>query len=236
MKPMVVWLWLTLILAGCAAASGSGEAEGMNGIWSRYPELKGQKYETTEVKRVVDGDTLETKEGDKVRLIGMNTPETVKPNSPVEAYGKEASAFSKKQLTGKTVYLFADAGDTDKYGRKLRYLFVKGETVMYNETLLREGYANTMTIVPNVTFAKTFVEAEREARNKNKGLWGKSGKDGESPYRAASCKEPKIKGNINSKNEKIYHVPGGKSYSQTKEEMLFCTEEEAEEAGFRKAG
>ncbi|MBD2862608.1 thermonuclease family protein [Paenibacillus oceani] len=236
MKPMVVWLWFTLILAGCAAPSGSGEASDMSGIWSRYPELKGQKYETTEVKRVVDGDTLETKEGDKVRLIGMNTPETVKPNSPVEAYGKEASAFSKKQLTGKTVYLFADAGDTDKYGRKLRYLFIQGESVMYNETLLREGYANTMTIVPNVTFAKTFVEAEREARNTNKGLWGKKGGNGESPNRTASCKEPNIKGNINSKNEKIYHVPGGKSYNQTKEEMLFCTEEEAEEAGFRKAG
>ena len=222
------------MLAGCGALSSGAGADGMQPIYDNYPELKGRPFETAEVKRVVDGDTFETTDGGKVRLIGMNTPETVKPNSPVERYGKEASNYSKKRLTGKTVYMFADAGDKDKYGRLLRYVFIRGETEMYNVSLLREGYANTMTVPPNVLFAKTFVEIEREARSKGKGLWGKG--DDSKPASEASCKNPKIKGNINSKSEKIYHVPGGASYEQTKAEMMFCTEEEAEAAGFRKAG
>lgn len=237
-KPVRILLLFVLLLTGCGSPAATGGADNMDGIWSRYPELKGRSYTTAEVKRVVDGDTFETDKGEKVRLIGMNTPETVKPNSPVEKYGKEASAYSKKQLTGKTVYLFADAGDKDKYGRLLRYVFIKGGAEMYNETMLKEGYANTMTIPPNVMFAKTFVETEREARNKGKGLW--SGGDAKSDQKktgsAASCKDPQIKGNINAKNEKIYHLPGGKSYSQTKAEMMFCTEEAASDAGFRKAG
>ncbi|PYI54392.1 thermonuclease family protein [Paenibacillus flagellatus] len=228
-------LLLAALLPGCASPAGGRAPDDLAGIWSRYPELKGRPYTTAEVKRVVDGDTFETKAGDKVRLIGMNTPETVKPNSPVEAYGKEASAYTKKRLTGQTVYLFADAGDKDKYGRLLRYAFIRGESEMFNETLLKEGYANTMTIQPNVMFAKTFVEAEREARNGGKGLWGKSGA-ASGAAAGASCKEPKIKGNINAKHEKIYHVPGGRSYEQTKAEAMFCTEDEAEAAGFRKAG
>lgn len=271
----VLPLALLLAFAVSLAACGNNEpSDGLSGqlaaIWSRYPELKDRPYETAEVKRVVDGDTFETTAGDKVRLIGMNTPETVKPNSPVEAYGKEASAYTKKRLTGRTVLMFADVGDKDKYGRKLRYVFIEGEAEMFNMTLVRDGYANTMTIPPNVMFAKAFVEAEREARSKGAGLWanpsdggsasagsggkagasgndGASGKDGSSGKNgsggkdsggsaaAASCSDPKIKGNINSKREKIYHVPGGRSYAQTKAEVMFCTEEEAVQAGFRKA-
>lgn len=236
---------LAVLLAGCGSSAAGDEQ--LSGIFSRYPELKGRAYETVEVKRVVDGDTFETAGGDKVRLIGMNTPETVKPNSAVEQYGKEASAYTKERLTGKTVHMFKDAGNTDKYGRLLRYVFIKGESEMFNVTLLKEGYANTMTVPPNVMFAGMFVEIEREARANGKGLWGKenssgaksgtsdgkSGQNGSSA--AASCKNPQIKGNINSKNEKIYHLPGGKSYNQTKAELMFCTEEEASAAGFRKA-
>jgi micrococcal nuclease len=280
---------LALLLAFVVSLAACGNAESTDGlnsqlaaIWSRYPELKDRPYETAEVKRVVDGDTFETAVGDKVRLIGMNTPETVKPNSPVEAYGKEASAYTKKRLTGRTVLMFADVGDKDKYGRKLRYVFIEGEAEMFNMTLVREGYAGTMTVPPNVMFAKAFVEAEREARNRGAGLWadpsnggsagagpggkagasgndGASGKSGSSGKNGAgnndgsngsnssggngsggsaataSCSDPKIKGNMNSKREKIYHVPGGRSYAQTKAEVMFCTEEEAVQAGFRKA-
>lgn len=238
-KAFALLLLLAVLLCGCAesspAASGGesgGESGGPEQIVGRYPALKDKPYSTANVKRVVDGDTFETANGDKVRLIGMNTPETVKPDSPVEAYGKEASAYTKKRLSGKTVYLFADAGDKDKYGRLLRYVFIEGETEMFNETLLREGYANTMTVPPNVMFAESFVKIERDARNDGRGLWGKGGA-GETT--AAACKNPQIKGNINAKNEKLYHVPGGHSYAQTKAETMFCTEDEAEAAGFRKA-
>lgn len=237
-KPIRIMLLFVILLSGCASPSAGGGADDLEGITNRYPELKGRPYTIAQVKRVVDGDTFETSNGDKVRLIGMNTPETVKPNSPVEKFGKEASAYTKKRLADATVYLFADAGDKDKYGRLLRYAFIKGETEMYNVTLLKEGYANTMTIPPNVMFAKTFVDIEREARSKGKGLWAKG--DGKTDAKAtsgdASCKAPQIKGNINSNNEKIYHLPGGRSYNQTKAELMFCTEEDAAQAGFRKAG
>ncbi|UUZ85798.1 thermonuclease family protein [Paenibacillus sp. P26] len=175
------WNKFSFIAAGLLAASlllggrgGSAQEAGSaftQDILKSYPELKDHKPTVTVVKRVVDGDTFETKEGDKVRLIGVNTPETVKPNSPVEKYGKEASNFTKSKLTGKKVILYADAGDKDKYGRSLRYVFIEGDPVMFNEVLVREGYANTMTIQPNVLFQKKFLQLEREARNKKKGLW-----------------------------------------------------------------
>ena len=95
-----------------------------------------------------------------------------KPNSPVEAYGKEASEYTKKMLTGKTVYLEKDAGDTDKYGRLLRYVYTE-DGKMFNEVLVQEGYAQVMTIQPNVKYQERFVQAQRQAREGKKGLWNK---------------------------------------------------------------
>lgn len=171
----IILLMFMLSATGCApskpsAASPDGFAAQ---ILTRYPELKGHNYQVLKVKRVVDGDTFETEDKQKVRLIGVNTPESVKPGTPVEYFAKEASSFSKQQLTGKSVYLFKDVEDKDKYGRLLRYVFIEGQTKMYNETLVSEGYANTMTIPPNVMFSKTFVKLERDTREHKKGLWGK---------------------------------------------------------------
>ncbi|WP_372007862.1 thermonuclease family protein [Paenibacillus chitinolyticus] len=252
-KALLLFILAALFLAACGAAQPKTDSGSFKEtVLARYPELKTQKMTTAKVKRVVDGDTFELENGDKVRLIGCNTPETVKPNSPVEPYGKEASDYTKKRLTGATVYLFNDAGDTDKYGRLLRYVFIEGESVMYNELLLQEGYANVMTIQPNVMFSDRFVKTEREARSKNKGLWGAksastpsktgdspkggSGKNSEDANQTAACPDPQIKGNINSKKEKIYHVPGSSSYEQTQAEAMFCTENDAKKAGYRKAG
>jgi micrococcal nuclease len=135
--------------------------------------------------------------------------------------------------------MFKDVSETDKYGRLLRYVFIKGNAVMYNETLLKEGFANVMTYPPDVMFSKKFVKLERDARTNKAGLW-EHREDAvihkeETASHEASCANPEIKGNINSRNDKIYHLPSGKSYNQTKEEVLFCTEEEAIAAGFRKA-
>jgi micrococcal nuclease len=201
-----------------------------------YPELADKKVEESIVARVVDGDTFETDLGQKVRLIGVNTPEKF---GKAQYYGIEASQFTKEQLEGQKVYMFKDVSETDKYGRLLRYVFIKGNTVMYNETLLQEGFANVMTYPPDVMFAKKFVIFEREARTNNTGLWG-HGEEAvtqkeDAASHEASCANPEIKGNINSRNDKIYHIPSGRSYNQTKEEVLFCTEEEAIAAGFRKA-
>ncbi|WP_409341095.1 thermonuclease family protein [Paenibacillus sp. MBLB4367] len=169
----LIALLLAVALVGCSAKTqtSSSDESFPNRIWKEYPQLKDRPMTKAVVKRVVDGDTFETEKKEKVRLIGVNTPETVKPNSPVEAFGKEASKYTKDQLTGKTVYLFKDTGDKDKYSRLLRYVFIENEPVMFNETLLLNGYANTMTIAPNVMFADKFVKLEREARDKKKGLW-----------------------------------------------------------------
>lgn len=212
-RRIVMYLFaLALLLPACSA--------------SNQPQANGQMEAT--VKRVVDGDTFELENGEKVRMIGMDTPETVKPNHPVEPYGKEASNFTKELLTGQNVTLKFDVEPYDKYKRLLAYVYLSDGTFV-NEKLVRDGYARIMTIPPNVAKADLFLEAEREAREQNRGLWGLQDEN-----KAEQPPEGKlIKGNINSKGDKIYHVPGSSSYEQTNAEMWFATEEEAQAAGFR---
>ncbi|WJH33200.1 thermonuclease family protein [Paenibacillus sp. CC-CFT747] len=237
MKFILMLLSLLILSAGCSPAPGKPDHDFVSSLYKDYPALKDRRYSVEKVQRVVDGDTFVTGTGEKVRLIGVNTPESL---GTVQPFGKEASAYTKKQLAGKTVYLFSDAGNTDKYGRLLRYVFLEGEALMYNEKLVREGYANPMTVPPNVLYADRFVQAEKDARSQKKGLWGKHASDGSKPssavFSGSSCEDPQIKGNINSKNEKIYHLPGTAYYDKTVPEALFCTESEARKAGFRKAG
>lgn len=133
-------------------------------------KVLGIQTEKVKVKRVVDGDTIELQNGRKVRYIGVNTPETVHPNKKVECFGKEASNINKKLVGGKTVELEKDVSDVDKYGRMLRYVYVNGTFV--NEYLVREGYASVSTFPPDVKYKDLFLEAEREARDADKGLWG----------------------------------------------------------------
>lgn len=121
------------------------------------------------VTRVVDGDTIEIDGGTKVRLIGIDTPETVDPNRPVGCYGKEASDFTKSQLVGKQVRLEKDVSETDKYGRLLRYVWI-GDS-LFNKKLVEEGYAQVSTYPPDVKYQEIFLTAQTNARNGNKGLW-----------------------------------------------------------------
>lgn len=119
--------------------------------------------------RVVDGDTivviLDGKK-EKVRMIGIDTPESVHPdksrNTPM---GKIASKYTKDNLEGKYVALETDAQERDKYGRILAYVYLDDK--MFNKTLLEEGLAKLMTIPPNVKYADDFkkIEAERESKN-----------------------------------------------------------------------
>lgn len=212
--------------AGCAPAPSSDVL--VDSIVREYPQLAGKRWTKETVARVVDGDTYETAGGQRVRLIGVNTPEL---QGDARELGEAARAFTRDRLEGRTVYQFRDVSDTDRYGRLLRYVFIAGDPVMFNETLLREGYASVMTVPPDVLFAEKFLELERQARESGRGLWGNAG--GEAP--AASCANPRIKGNINSRGEKIYHLPGGQYYDITIAERWFCTEEEAQAAGFRRA-
>lgn len=122
------------------------------------------------VARVIDGDTIELEDGRKVRLIGVDTPETVHPQKEVEYYGKEASDFTKSMLEGKEVYLEYDVQLTDRYGRTLAYVWLEGGT-FFNELLLLEGYAQVVTFPPNVKYVERFLEAQKKAREAGKGLW-----------------------------------------------------------------
>ncbi|PZD93809.1 nuclease [Paenibacillus sambharensis] len=259
----LLWCVYLLLLAAAAGCSGQiadrQEPTAAADIVQAYPELAGRQAETAEVLRIIDGDTFAAADGRKVRLVGVDTPET---HGTAEYYGKEASAYARAELEGRKVIMFKDVSETDRYGRLLRFVFVEGETEMFNEQLIKRGYANTMTISPDVTFADRFKELEREAREAGAGLWAGDGSEGsgtaaEPPETEvnggmptedaaqpkaesgtagqsdASCAEPSIKGNINSKGDKIYHTPGSSHYDLTKPERMFCTEEEAVEAGFR---
>lgn len=128
------------------------------------------------VTRVVDGDTAEMlvdgREVD-VRFIGIDTPESVAPDQPVECYGEEASAYTESRLEGRTVGLEYDVERTDQYGRTLAYVWLGDE--LFNETLVAEGYAVVTTYPPNVAYVDRFVAAQREAREAGRGFWGACG-------------------------------------------------------------
>ena len=107
---------------------------------------------------------------EKVRLIGVDTPETVHPTKEVEAYGQEASSFTKAQLTDKEIKLEFDVEERDKYGRLLAYVWLGDK--LFNEVLVAEGYAQVATYPPNVKYVDRFTAAQKQAREANKGLWG----------------------------------------------------------------
>ncbi len=130
-------------------------------------------FDTT-VDRVVDGDTIVVRldgREQRVRYIGVNTPESVDPRREVQCFGKEAAARNRELVGGKTVTLEKDVSETDQYGRLLRYVSVDGALV--NAELIREGYARAVTYPPDVRHAEWFRSLEREAREARRGLWGK---------------------------------------------------------------
>lgn len=129
------------------------------------------------VGRVIDGDTVElnTQGGPlKVRLIGVDTPETVHPTRPVEYFGKEASAFTKAFIEGDTVFVEYDQERTDRYGRTLAYLYRASDGKLLNDEIIRQGYGHAYTRYP-FRYMELFREAEAVARLEGKGLWGGSG-------------------------------------------------------------
>jgi micrococcal nuclease len=135
-----------------------------------------QTSQNVTVTRVVDGDTIEVSPvvsgTEDVRLLGVDTPETVDPGEPVEPYGPEASAFTKQQLEGERVTLVFDQEKTDQYGRALAYVRISGQSVTFNETLLEQGYAQLYVVPPNDRFEARFSQAQDQARQAQRGIWG----------------------------------------------------------------
>ena len=137
------------------------------------PFLSPEDLPQVQVLRVIDGDTIEvswrdTKE--KVRLIGIDTPESVHPDQNKNVpYGKIASEFTKSMLEGQTVGLEFDVQERDRYGRLLAYVYI-GD-IMFNKLLLDEGHASVSTFPPNVRYVSEFTDAQTAARNSGKGQW-----------------------------------------------------------------
>jgi endonuclease YncB( thermonuclease family) len=125
----------------------------------------------TTVARVVDGDTVELAGGEKARLIGMNTPESVDPRRPVQAFGKEASNFAKNLLEGKEVLVEPGRTPKDKYGRGLYWIWLPDGRFV-NAYLVQQGYAQVYTFSDNPDHAPLLVACQQEARVAERGLWG----------------------------------------------------------------
>lgn len=142
-------------------------------VGSFFGQTPGKNEEAFLVRRAVDGDTIELDNGEKVRYIGINTPESVDPRRPVECFGKEAAEFNTELVEGKRVVLERDISDRDKYGRLLRFIYLEDGTFV-NEALVREGYAFVATYPPDVSKQDIFRAAERQARDGKKGLWNET--------------------------------------------------------------
>ncbi|OQM44283.1 nuclease [Anoxybacillus sp. UARK-01] len=194
------------------------------------------------VQRVIDGDTLKVAVGSKeetVRLLLVDTPESVHPTKPVQPFGVESSQYVKQLLpSGTKVELELDVRERDKYGRLLAYVWIGNK--MLNELLLEQGYARVAYVFePNTKYVDEFRKIQEKAREKQLGIWSIENYATDQGFNdqassSSSCSKPMIKGNISKSGEKIYHVPGSPQYKVTKAERMFCTEKEAQDAGFRK--
>jgi micrococcal nuclease len=159
MRRTLPWVLVVLLAAGYG--------------WARRSE-DDSSATTAQVLRVVDGDTiLVAIDGrqERVRYIGVDTPETVKPNTPVQCFGKRASAENHRLVDGRAVRLVADAEARDRYGRLLAYVYRVDDGLFVNETLVRGGFATTLAIAPNVHFADRFAALAGQARGAGRGLW-----------------------------------------------------------------
>lgn len=172
-----VQLLIIGVLAYLVFANGKSLLTGRVEAREKPPEVLAMK-----VVRVIDGDTFVAQGGGNnqytVRLIGVNAPEYTTKREP---YGREATAFAYRMLQGRVVYLELDAQERDKYGRVLAYVWyspppnrseAEVRRRMFNAEMLLKGYAQVMTVPPNVRYSDLFVKLQREAREAGRGLWG----------------------------------------------------------------
>jgi micrococcal nuclease len=129
---------------------------------------------TGKVTRVVDGDTVHVRLGGRdetVRYIGVDTPESVKPGTPIQCFAEAASAYNRRLVAGQAVTLRTDAESRDRFGRLLAYVYRRRDGLFVNAALVRDGYATILTIPPNVAHAVQLRRLERAARTARRGLW-----------------------------------------------------------------
>lgn len=196
---------------------------------------------TYTVKTVIDGDTIILSDGTHVRYLGINATEIAHSSLQGEAlqnlnecYGPEAKKINEGLVLGKNVRLEFDANKYDRYGRTLAWVYLEpllnsGETV--NLKMVRQGAAFYYWSPIPINYTPQLIDAQEQARKEKAGLWGKCGKiNGE-------CL---VKGNLDRNDKRYYHLPGFKYYDSTAVNLdhgdrWFCSEEEAQKAGFKRA-
>lgn len=128
------------------------------------------------VASITDGDTVELTVGgrrEQVRLLGIDTPETVHPSKPVECWGPEASAAARRLIPpGTEVLVQRDREARDRYGRLLAYLWRRDDHLFVNRALVAAGAARTLSIAPNTAHRSALAQAEHQARSRRAGMWG----------------------------------------------------------------
>lgn len=167
--PRRVIIALLLVLAATAGAGSSGVLHG-------GPDGGGQSAGGGEgrVVKVVDGDTIHVLVAgrrEKVRYIGVDTPETKHPAKGVQCYGRAASAFNRRLVGGEPVRLVRDVEERDRYGRLLAYVYRLRDGLFVNAELARLGYAQPLAIAPDIRHAARFAALARKARRDGRGLW-----------------------------------------------------------------
>ena len=216
-------------------------------LWGCSITTEGKNIKGIEatVVHVVDGDTIDVQFNDgrkeRVRMLLIDTPETKHPRLGVQPFGPEASAFTKESLSEKKVVLEMDVSERDKYGRILAYVWLENEN--FNRKLLEQGLARVAIFPPDIKYVDEFEKVQEQARQSKRGIWSledyvhdrgfQESRKTAGETQTKDRHECDIKGNINSKKEKIYHLPDGQYYDNVIPEMWFCSREEAENAGFR---
>ncbi len=137
------------------------------------PSRAAEQGRETLVQWVIDGDTFQTSSGERVRLLGINSPENQPWNTRVDFYGPEASAYAKKLLNGKKVRLEGDIEPKDRYGRTLAYVYRAEDDLFVNEHLVAEGYAESKHYRQGLLHQKELDAAEKKARAAKAGMWSK---------------------------------------------------------------
>lgn len=165
-----------------------------------------------EVTHVVDGDTLDVRFQDgteeRIRLLLVDTPETVDPRRPVQPFGPEASAFAKETLLGRSVEVELDVSERDRYGRLLAYIWIDGE--LFNELLIDAGLARVAYVFePNVKYVDRLRAAQDDARKREAGIWSIENYATEDGYReeaAAEAGDANDAGNAEASDEEPYYA------------------------------
>ncbi|MCX6734318.1 MAG: thermonuclease family protein [Candidatus Peregrinibacteria bacterium] len=222
-KKVSFLLLIVILLNGCAKTeTPSTKVSTIDAKTAQSTIEQQSKSELHKVISVTDGDTIKVDINGKtetLRLIGIDTPETLDPRKPVQCFGKEASKKAKEILTDKSVRLEADntQGERDKYNRLLRYVFLEDGT-FYNKYMIEEGYAHEYTYQSNpYKYQTDFKAAEKNAREKLKGLWSSDTCNGDTTKPADPQAALVEKGNIDEPQIKkstsgICHEKGVSAY------------------------